>query len=105
MNEIVKVVDNDIIIKEDLIQEFINFKKLKDAMDLKEKEFKQLLKDAMEKTGRKTIIVNGLSANLKSAYTKTSLDSKRLKEEMPDIFEDYSKKVDVQSSVVLTIEG
>ena len=48
-------------------------------------------------------ITNGLSATLKESYSKTTLDSKRLKEELPEIYEEYSKTSDVASSITLTI--
>ncbi len=104
MNELVKVENNEIVIVGDIIDQFKNFKKLKDEMDLKEKEFKQSLKDAMELTGKTKFIANGLCASIKSGTVRTSLDSKRLKEELPDIYEEYSKTSPVASSITLTIE-
>lgn len=103
MNELVKIENNDIVVEQNLIEDFIKFKKLKDEMDLKEKEFKQALKDAMEKVGKNNFIVPGLSATLKKATTRKSVDTTRLKNELPDIYEEYLKESPVASSITLTI--
>ena len=69
-----------------------------------EKELKASLKNAMETKGIKKFIINGLCANIKEATNRTSIDSKRLKEECPDIYEAYSKTTPVASSITLTFE-
>lgn len=104
MNELVKVENNEIIVAHEIIEEYKQFKKTKDAFDLKDKEFKQQLKDAMEQVGMKKFIMNGLCAVVKDGTTRTTLDSKRLKLELPDIYGEYSKTSEVASSLTLTIE-
>lgn len=103
MNELVKIENNEIVVVPEIIEQFKNFKKQKDEMDLKEKQFKQELKDQMEKLGIKKFIINGLSAVIKDGSTKTTLDTKKLKEELPDIYNEYSKTSEVASSITLTI--
>ena len=103
MNDLVKIENNEIVVKPEVIEQFKSFKKIKDEMDLKEKEFKQQLKDQMEQLGIKKFIINGLSAVIKDGTIRTTLDSKRLKEELPDIYEEYSKTTEVASSITLTI--
>ncbi len=103
MNELVKIENNEIVVVSEIIEQFKNFKKQKDEMDLKEKQFKQELKDQMEKLGIKKFIINGLSAVIKDGSTRTTLDSKKLKEELPDIYDEYSKTSEVASSITLTI--
>lgn len=102
-NELVKIEDNKIVIAEEVIQQIKDFTKLKEEFDLKEKELKQDLKEAMEKLGLKKFIVNGLCATIKEATTRKSLDTTRIKEEMPDIYEEYLKETPVSSSITLTI--
>jgi predicted phage-related endonuclease len=103
MNELVKIEDNQIVIANETIEKIKNFQKLKAEMDLIEKDLKQQLKDKMEEVGLKKFIVNGLCATIKNATTRTTLDSKKLKEELPDIYEEYSKTTEVASSISLTI--
>lgn len=103
-NEIVKIENNEIIVANEVIEQIIDFQKAKAKMDIMEKELKSSLKEAMEKVGLKKFIVNGLCATIKESTSRTTVDSKRLKEECPDIFEEYSKTTPVASSITLTFE-
>lgn len=91
MNELVEVKDNQIVIANDVIEQFKQFKKFKEEMDLKEKEIKQQLMDAMEKVGVKSWAYEGIYAEIKHCEGKKTVDTKRLKEELPDIYEEYLK--------------
>lgn len=104
MNEIVKIENNEIIVAKEIIEQIKEFQKAKAKMDMMEKELKASLKNAMEQKGIKKFIINGLCANIKDATTRTAIDSKRLKEECPDIYEEYSKTTPVASSITLTFE-
>lgn len=104
MNEMVVIKNNEIIVDATVIEKIKDFKKAKAQMDLVEKELNKSLKEAMEKVGLKKFIVNGLCATIKDGTTKTTVDSKRLKEEAPDIYEEYSKTTPVASSITLTFE-
>lgn len=103
MNELVKIENNEIVVNTDIAKELKNYIRWKAEMDLKEKNFKQSLKDKMEELGIKKFCTNGLAAVIRDATTRTSIDTKRLKEELPDIYEEYSKTTDVSSSIILTI--
>ena len=104
MNEMVVIKNNEIIVDATVIGKIKDFKKAKAQMDLVEKELNKSLKEAMEKVGLKKFIVNGLCATIKDGTTRTTVDSKRLKEEAPDIYEEYSKTTPVASSITLTFE-
>lgn len=104
MNEMVVIKNNEIIVDATVIEKIKDFKKAKAQMDLVEKELNKSLKEAMEKVGLKKFIVNGLCATIKDGTTRTTVDSKRLKEEAPDIYEEYSKTTPVASSIALTFE-
>lgn len=102
MNELVKIENNEIIVKKGTIEQLKNFYELKAKMDIMEKELKQGLKEVMEEKGVKKFIVNGLCASIKDSTTRTTIDSKKLKEECPDIYKEYSKTTNVASSITLT---
>ena len=104
MNEIVKIENNEIIVDVDTIEKIKEFQKAKAKVDMMEKELKAGLKEAMEQKGIKKFIINGLCASIKEATNRTVIDSKRLKEECPDIYEEYSKTTSVASSITLTFE-
>lgn len=103
-NEIVKIENNEIIVATEVIDQIKEFQRIKAKMDIMEKELKASLKVVMEQKGIKKFIVNGLCAIIKDSTTKTTIDSKRLKEECPDIYEEYSKTTPVASSITLTFE-
>ena len=104
MNELVKIDNNEIVVANEVVQQIIEFQKAKAKMDLMEKELKSSLKEAMEKVGLKKFIVSGLCASIKDATTRSTIDTKRLKEECPDIYEAYLKTTPVSSSITLTFE-
>lgn len=104
MNELVKIENNEIVISEDFIDKYKNFKKIQLEMDLMEKDFKVKLKNAMESLGKEKIILNGFSAKIKAGYTTQKFDSTRFKKECPEIYEEYLKESNVSSSITLDVE-
>ena len=98
------VVNNDIVISDDWLEKYRAFKKAQLEMDLAEKHFKEELKEAMESLGKTSVIRDGFSATVRKGSKRTTLDSKRLKEELPDIFNEYSKTTETNSSIVVTVE-
>ena len=67
--------------------------------EMLEKELKQELLEAMEEYGIKKWSSDLFQAIYIAPSERTSLDTKRLKEELPDIAEEYSKTSKVKSSV------
>ncbi len=103
-NEIVKVENNEIIVSQEMVNKIIEFNKAKKEMEYQEKLLKDGLMEAMNSVGLKKFFINGLSAVIKDGTTRTTIDSKRLKEECPDIYEAYSKTSEVKPSLTLTVE-
>ena len=104
MSELVKIEDNKIVVDKLWLDKYRWFKKIQLDMELAEKQFKEDLKEKMEEVGLNTVIGDGFYATVKKATTRTSLDTKKLKAELPDIFEEYSKVSDVKSSITVNIE-
>lgn len=102
--ELVKVENNEIVISQDFINDFKEFQKIKLAMELKEKEFKEELKEAMELTGKTEILLNGFSATYRKGSVRTTIDTKRLKAEQPEIAKQYEKTSEASASVVIKCE-
>ena len=103
MNGIVKVEDGQVVVAQEIVNKIIEFNKAKKEMEYQEQLLKDGLMEAMNKVGITRFIINGLSATIKSGTTRTSVDSKRLKEECPEIYEAYSKTSEVKPSITLTI--
>ena len=103
-NELVTVNNNEITINQNFINEYKEFKKLQLKMDLAEKELKEILKEKMQEIGKTSIIKDGIRVLYKEGTTRTSIDSTRLKNELPDIYEKYSKTSDVSASISISVE-
>lgn len=103
-NILVIVKDNEIVIDNDFIERYRNFKKVQLEMDLIEKDFKAQLKNAMELVGKDKLILDGFSAKIKAGYTTKRFDSTRFKKECPEIYEEYSKDSSVSSSISIEVE-
>ena len=103
MNEIVKVENGEITVAQEVVNQIIEFNKVKKEMEYQEKLLKDGLMEAMQKVGVKKFIINGLSAVIKDGTTRTTIDSKRLKEECPKIYDSYSKTSEVKASITLTV--
>ena len=103
---------NDLIIFEngkpqhlnkDYVSAYKLIHKLRKESELADKEIIQQLKDYMEENGIETLSLDGLIFTYRKGSVRTSLDSKRLKEELPDIYEEFSKTSQVASSVVVKV--
>lgn len=103
MNEIVKIEDGQIVIAQEIVTKIIEFNKLKKEMEYQEKILKEGLTEAMQEIGIKKFSINGLTATIKEMAIRKTLDTKRLKEECPEIYEIYSKPTDVKASITLTV--
>lgn len=103
MEELVKIENGQITVAEKTVNKIIEFNKAKKEMEYQEKLLKDGLMEAMNNLGIKKFIINGLSATIKEGSTRTTIDSKRLKEECPEIYEAYSKTSEVKPSLILTV--
>ena len=102
MEELVVIKGNEIEVQKEAVKKLKEFKIAKAKMDMLEKELNKALKEAMEKIGKTDLIVEGLAVKYKKPYTKKTLDTKKLKEDLPDIYETYEKESQVSGSVTLT---
>lgn len=103
MNEIVKIEDGKITVAQEIVNKIIEFNKAKKEMEYQEKILKDGLMKAMQEVGMTNFSINGLAATIRNGSVRTTLDTSRLKEECPDIYEAYSKTSEVKPSIVLTI--
>lgn len=67
-----------------------------------EKEFKTRLTKLMGEAGIYNISIGGLKISYVKGYTKSSIDSTRLKKEMPEIIDKYSKITNVSPTIKIT---
>lgn len=104
MKKLVIVRNGKITISEQFITEWVAFQKEAKEMEEKTKEIKEALKNAMEKYNVSKYENEFIKVTYKSASTRITVDSKRLKEDLPGIYEEYSKIVNVSSYVNIDIK-
>ena len=96
-------------------EELEDLTELMEKITVKEKELK-LLKDmvdsvktvlygTMEKEGIKTVDRNKLKITYVAPSSRTSVDSKKLEKEEPEIFKKYAKTTTVAGSIKITLMG
>lgn len=92
-------------ISENVIAILKDYQKKKVEFEIKEKKFKEELLEAMEKYNITSWSTpnNDIDIVYKKATKRTTIDSTRLKKELPDIAEEYSKTTDVKSSIAISI--
>lgn len=107
--ELVKVKNNEIKIDENLFEEIREFEKQKILMDIKQKKLKEELKEAMIKNNIENweyVSNNGgvIKATLKKPYYRETIDTKALKQDLPDIAKKYTTSTEVSASILLKIQ-
>ena len=105
--KIVKTYKSKIIIDKNLAKTYIAKKKEievieKEIADI-ENNLKLELLPKMEDMNIKNDISNGINASLINSYTKSSIDTSRLKKEDPDTYNKYLKVTNVSSYITLKI--
>ena len=92
-NEIVKIENGQIEATKELISNIKKFQKAKVALNQMESELKENFKEVMEENGIKkwTSPDGSFTVTYVAPTISTTLDSKRIKEELPEIYSAYSK--------------
>ena len=75
------------------------------SIEEKQKKLKEDLLQAMEKYGVKKWDNEVMTISYVAPTTKSTVDSKKLKEELPDIFSKYIKTSNVKSSIRIKLKG
>lgn len=76
----------------------------KQAAEEQAKELRAALMQAMDDNGLTTFENDRIKLTIKAPYERSSIDSARLKKEMPQIAEQYTKKSTVKASLVITLK-
>lgn len=76
----------------------------KQELEDKEKEVRAALEAAMGQFGIKSFENDILKVTYVAPTTKTTIDSKALKKDKPDIYEKYAKTSNVKASVRITVK-
>lgn len=92
--------DNAMII----MQQIASISKAKKELEAEEKEARTALEKAMSAYGIKSFDNEILKVVYVPPTTKTTLDSKSLKKDLPDVYDKYAKVSNVKESVRITVK-
>ena len=86
-----------------LVDELVIIKKQLDLLTEREKELKSALLTCMESNGEQKWIGDNIQISYKGSYSRESVDTKALKENEPDLYEQYKKVSKVSASITYKI--
>lgn len=106
MNELAKIENGKIVVAEEVIKQINKFQKTKLKMDLMQEELKDNIKKLMEQIGADKWISNDgtVVVNYFPERTSKRFDSTRLKNEKPELYEEFLKESITKSYVKLTVK-
>ncbi len=99
MNELVKYEDGQISVAQETLEKIKQLNIVKMEMEMIEKQIKVDLLKLMEENGIKKWENDAFTVTYVAPTKRETLDSKRLKEECPEIAEAYTKSSEVKASV------
>ncbi len=100
MNNLIEYKNNKVEIAEEAVKKLRKLEEKRLEAELAMKTFKEELLELMEQNDfKESFEVKGMKVTYKKASQRTSLDSKKIKEELPDIYDKYLKTSDVKSSI------
>ena len=88
----------------EIISHIANLSVQKKQIEEQEKSLKSQLLEAMEKYGVKAFENNTVKFLYVAPTTQTRIDSAKLKKDMPDVAEKYSKTTNVSAYVKVTVK-
>ena len=99
MSELIKFTNNEIVVKDEVLQKLKSYNEIKLKASLLEQEIKRDLQEAMEKYDVKKWDNDVFTATYVAPTKRKRFDSKRFEKELPELFEEYQTTSDVKSSV------
>ena len=87
-----------------VMREIAELDRMKKQLEAKDKAVRQELQEAMDKYGVKKFENDILKVTYVEPTTRTTIDSKKLKEELPAIAEKYTKTTVVKGSVRIEVK-
>lgn len=102
MNEIIITDEQEIALQTQ--NYIIDTLKALDDLKAREAELKEKLYEELESRGIKKIENESISITLVLPSTRESLDTKKLREEKPDIYDEYAKISPVKGSVRIKVK-
>lgn len=106
MTELIKRENGTITLAQDVSIKIVEFERQLEAIKKQEEELKKTILSAMEENGiiKLEDEINGLSITYVAGYDKESFDSKKLRAENPEVYDNYIKFTPVKSSIRIKVK-
>lgn len=107
MEKIIRVENGVSILDAEVSKKIAEFEKKLKALKEQEDELKKAILEEMEKQGIVKLEdeINGLSINYIAETYRESFDSKKFRDEHPDMYDDYIRMTSVKSSIRIKVKG
>lgn len=103
-NEMVEYKNGAITVAQEICKRIAEFERKALEIEMAKKEIKEQLKKVMEEHGISTFENEYIKVTYKKPSVRTTVDSKKLKEELPEIYNEYTKTSNVSSSISLEVK-
>lgn len=104
MNELIELKDGNYELSENALNLFISYERQIKQIKEQEDEMKQTLKKIMEEKGIKGFKNENITISYIDEFDTVRLDSKKIKELYPEIYEECCKLSHTSSSVKITLK-
>lgn len=94
----------DIAVREDVIREICDIERRVREYNARYAELKAGLADIMRENGCRSYKDDRLTLTVRDSYEKESLDAKRLRAEMPEVFSKYVTRTKVKESLTIKVK-
>ena len=105
MTEIIRTADNTLVLTEEVKAQIKSILAKKKEIEKAEKEMKESILKAMEDNGVIKYEADDMLITYVQGTYKEQLDSKKLKAEQEELYNEYTKFVKVSPSVRITLRG
>lgn len=105
MNELITVTETGAILNPDTAGKIADFERVAKEVKEREDELKKAILAEMESKGVIKLDTDDLTISYIAPTDRETLDSKTLREELPDIYDAYIKISPVKSSIRIKVKG
>lgn len=102
--ELIKIEENNVTLLEDVANEFIRLDKLEKQVKEEKENLRSKVLEEVEKNNIKKIDMDTLSITYKEASTRETFNSKRFREDNPELYDEYVEFSPVKSSLLVKVK-
>ena len=105
MKELIAITENGAILSRDTVEKIAEFERMAKEIKTKQDELKARILDEMEQKCILKLETPEMVISYVAETTRETLDSKALKEELPDIYDTYAKISPVKASIRIRVKA